>query len=378
MSWPDKLGALAFLHCTKAVAHSWSFRQRVNVSLTRILDHLRRVQLGISAWPANVSRGRSRAAMRHRKTSVSAAAVMAAFWMIVFAEASSASDEGLAYDWYVCADTAARLEKANKIPQRLLAALSVTETGRPTPSGRKIRAWPWTVFADGKSLHFATKVDAIDAVRAFRRQGVRSIDVGCLQINLRYHPRAFTSVEEAFEPDANIGYGAMFLMSLRKRHNSWRTAIEHYHSQNPEFGHRYRQTVYDRWDLMRARAGRELSKNAIGEIPNGAPDSMITARPVSGSDAPISGKRFARSAWTLSKEADAIFAEPIALNVTKALSKLPKPEEVVSARVMISLSAAPSQTASQRKRSRIFASSSVGAGYPVAAGAGVTRGAALP
>ena len=32
---------------------------------------------------------------------------------------------------------------------------------------------------------------------------MKVIDVGCFQVDLFYHPYAFTSLEEAFDPDAN-------------------------------------------------------------------------------------------------------------------------------------------------------------------------------
>jgi tetratricopeptide (TPR) repeat protein len=54
----------------------------------------------------------------------------------------------------------------------------------------------------------------IKAVEKFQRTGAKSIDVGIMQINLRHHPHAFRNLEEAFDPQLNIAYGAKFLKQL--------------------------------------------------------------------------------------------------------------------------------------------------------------------
>ena len=60
--------------------------------------------------------------------------------------------------------------------------------------------WPWTINVEGKGFHFKTKRDAIRFVKDQMTAGKESIDVGCMQINLKYHPDAFTSLDQAFSP----------------------------------------------------------------------------------------------------------------------------------------------------------------------------------
>ncbi len=55
------------------------------------------------------------------------------------------------------------------------------------------------------------------AVAAMRAAGMQSIDVGCMQINLRAHPAAFASIDDAFDPAANADYAARFLRDLLQR-----------------------------------------------------------------------------------------------------------------------------------------------------------------
>ncbi|MGD1934502.1 MAG: lytic transglycosylase domain-containing protein [Candidatus Phaeomarinobacter sp.] len=145
-------------------------------------------------------------------------------------------------DWQLCRTAAQKVERAGGIPEALLQAMSLVETGRRGPDG-KHTAWPWTINSHGKGYRFATKDDAIWAVRRLVADGARSIDVGCMQVNLRYHPRAFTSLEEAFDPAANMAYAASFLTRLKDRHGNWRAASARYHSYNPKLREKYASRV---------------------------------------------------------------------------------------------------------------------------------------
>lgn len=146
-----------------------------------------------------------------------------------------------------CGDYVTQYEKEHGIPSGLLQAISKVESGRKDHTGRFI-AWPWTVNAEGQSYYFSTKEEAIEAVRELQFKGHKSIDVGCMQINLYYHPYAFKSLEDAFDPAQNVAYAASFLTKLRNEHASWYMAISHYHSANPLHHLVYRKNVLNMWD----------------------------------------------------------------------------------------------------------------------------------
>jgi hypothetical protein len=83
-----------------------------------------------------------------------------------------------------------------------------------------------------------------------------SIDVGCMQINLRFHGHAFSSLEEALDPASNIAYAASFLRSLMAETRSWRSAAGYYHSRDPTRAARYLEKVTRVWrDLEPSRQG---------------------------------------------------------------------------------------------------------------------------
>lgn len=79
------------------------------------------------------------------------------------------------------------------------------------------------------------------------RQGVRNIDVGCMQVNLKYHDNAFATLEEALDPDSNIEYAARLLRKLFSRHRSWSQAVAHYHSATKSLNVTYRKKVMRLW-----------------------------------------------------------------------------------------------------------------------------------
>ncbi len=143
-------------------------------------------------------------------------------------------------------DTFMRIqENAQKIPEGLLRAVSNIESGRYINGS--IVPWPWTINVEGKGYIFQTKQEAIKAVEKFQLRGCKSIDVGIMQVNLHYHPNAFRNLEEAFDPQINIAYGAKFLKQLFLQHKSWNLAIGHYHSAKPQHHNAYKQKVLNNW-----------------------------------------------------------------------------------------------------------------------------------
>lgn len=158
-------------------------------------------------------------------------------------------------DWSLCRKAAAAVEARISAPPHFLSAVTLTETGRSGPD-RKLQAWPWTINVGGKGYVFAGKKEAVNAVRRLMAQGHRSIDVGCMQVNLKYHPRAFTSLEEAFDPASNLAYGADFLVRLKKRHGTWGLAVQHYHSYTEEHRERYAARFNTLWALERKRMAK--------------------------------------------------------------------------------------------------------------------------
>ena len=106
-----------------------------------------------------------------------------------------------------------RAERDWHLPAGLLAAIGMVESGRHATAGVFPIIWPWTLNAEGRGFYQPSKAAAVGMVRALQLRGVRVIDVGCFQVDLFYHPTAFASLEEAFDPDANAR-AAVRILSL--------------------------------------------------------------------------------------------------------------------------------------------------------------------
>ncbi len=149
----------------------------------------------------------------------------------------------------LCETAITTAEYVARLPARMLGAVALTESGRVDPASGRQRPWPWTINAEGEGQFFATKPLAVAAAKALQARGVRSIDVGCMQVNLMYHPDAFAHIEDAFDPRLNAAYAARFLNALYTAARDWPKAIAAYHSETPALGDAYRALVMARWQV---------------------------------------------------------------------------------------------------------------------------------
>jgi hypothetical protein len=155
-----------------------------------------------------------------------------------------------------------------------MSAIGLVETGRKDSPGDVWRPWPWAVNAEGKGMLFDTKAEAIAAVRLLQADGVRSIDVGCMQVNLMHHPDAFATLDEAFDPKRNAHYAARFLGQLFRKSGNWIVAAGWYHSTTTDLAAAY-------------------VKKIVALLPggkNGALAARWTSRQAAASRAPVVGR----------------------------------------------------------------------------------------
>lgn len=146
----------------------------------------------------------------------------------------------------LCRNATEQVERALRLPDGFLSAISRVETGRPDGAGN-LTSWPWSINAAGTSHYYASRQEAVEAVKGFQQQGIESIDVGCLQVNLLHHPAAFPSLDMAFDPYSNARYAGLFLQKLKEQTGSWPRAAAAYHSQTGTLGTPYMQQVLQQW-----------------------------------------------------------------------------------------------------------------------------------
>ena len=147
----------------------------------------------------------------------------------------------------LCSQNFARVERELGIPKQLVQAISMSESGRWSDDARAVVPWPWTINAQGKGYYFDTMHEAVTFARRLQLKGVKSMDVGCMQVNLKHHPDAFASLMEAFNPASNVAYGAKFLRTNYDDLGNWQQAIAAYHSRGTQRGRDYYTLVRRNW-----------------------------------------------------------------------------------------------------------------------------------
>lgn len=137
----------------------------------------------------------------------------------------------------ICDSAAEVAAREFGVPIEVLRAITLTETGRRA-NGR-FEPWPWTVNMEGIGKWFDDVRQAREYVDRHFARGARSFDVGCFQINYKWHGSAFSSIDEMFDPISNARYAARFLSDLYQEFGVWSKAAGAYHSRTPKFAKKY-------------------------------------------------------------------------------------------------------------------------------------------
>jgi len=180
--------------------------------------------------------------------------ILAAF-IVLMPMAEGAADSSS--DRETCRQLTAKTEGRLRLPRHILGAIALAESGRWDKRRQEKTAWPWTVYAEGRGRYLDSKAAALGVVRKLQARGVTNIDVGCMQINLYHHGKAFAVLEDALDPVKNVEYAGNLLKSLQRQTRSWSMAIGYYHSRTTRYNRPYRKKVRQLWDQERRRAARE-------------------------------------------------------------------------------------------------------------------------
>ena len=176
-------------------------------------------------------------------------------------------------DANLCSVAIAQTERSARLPSALLHAIGMVESARLDPQTGHWAPWPWSINVAGIDHVYDSKREAIEAVKAAQASGIQSIDVGCMQINLKHHPLAFTTLDDAFDPGANVTYAAAFLWRLYNDLGNWPAAVGSYHSQTPELATGYVARVAAYWPP----ALGYVAAGSAPTLPNVDPYNVMTA-----------------------------------------------------------------------------------------------------
>lgn len=134
----------------------------------------------------------------------------------------------------------ANIARKEGVDPLMLYAVALTESGRPAEQGQ-IEPWPWALNVDGDPIFAESREEA---ARLLAAHSDKSVDVGLLQVNIRWHGHRVDRLEALLDPETNLVVGATILKeALASTPGDLTTGIGRYHSAKPERAKAYARTV---------------------------------------------------------------------------------------------------------------------------------------
>lgn len=142
------------------------------------------------------------------------------------------------------------IAKAVGVPEKILYAIALQESKLLLGEGF-IKPWPWTLNVKGTPHRMSNSAETVERIRQAKASGINNIDVGLMQVNLKYHGQRFENLSDAVDPYNNIWIGATILKEEYERcKQDWWCAVGHYHSRTPERAKKYRGLVKAHWGRL--------------------------------------------------------------------------------------------------------------------------------
>ena len=164
-----------------------------------------------------------------------------------------------------CARLAAEAGAAEGLPDGLLPAISLVETGKGDGQGGRM-PWPWTLNQGGTAHYLDSKAEALAKLDEIFATGTTNVDVGCMQLNWKWHSASFASRDDMLDPVQNTAYAARFLKELKNQLGSWELATAAYHSTDPDRGQAY---------LAKVSAAQETMIALLPTLPEGQSAAVL-------------------------------------------------------------------------------------------------------
>lgn len=141
------------------------------------------------------------------------------------------------------------VEESGLAPE-VFRAIAERESMRSDAPGGP-RPWPWVVRDREGAFYFESRQDAAAHLRQRLDNGWTNVDVGGMQVSVRWHQNLVRSPEDLLDPAVNLWAATQVLVECRRRFGSELRAITGcYHAGHP--GKAHAQT-YSNWVVRRAR-----------------------------------------------------------------------------------------------------------------------------
>ncbi|WP_036713808.1 hypothetical protein [Paracoccus sp. J55] len=172
----------------------------------------------------------------------------------------------------VCEWAAQQAAQEYGVPMDIMGALTLTETGRRLDG--VVRPWAWSANAEGEGTWFDDPASAVAFAEDRVARGRTNIDIGCFQLNYRWHGENFSSVAQMFDPLENARYAARFVRDLHGEMGDWRIAAGAFHSRTQVHAQRYLARFDTLHQMLRDRGfqgmtGSPETYNSFASIESG-------------------------------------------------------------------------------------------------------------
>lgn len=134
----------------------------------------------------------------------------------------------------------------------LLYAVALTESARAFND--IVAPWPWALNRNGETIYPDGHKDAAAHIRSLLASGHQSIDIGLMQVDLRWHGHRVQRAEDLLDPVTNLHVGADILAeSIASAPGDLILGVGRYHSWNDRSAaYQYGRKVLALADLIKS------------------------------------------------------------------------------------------------------------------------------
>lgn len=160
-----------------------------------------------------------------------------AICLIYTSSAKAGTNSYLPENAGICDEAAKYASAKTQIPLDILRAIARVESGQSRNG--VFEPWPWTINMEGKGMWLDSQSEIIALAHRQIASEAKNFDIGCFQINYRWHGHHFASLQEMSDPQKNALYAARFLKKLYLEFGNWTEAAGAYHSRSKRFADLY-------------------------------------------------------------------------------------------------------------------------------------------
>lgn len=134
----------------------------------------------------------------------------------------------------------------------LLYSIALCESGFNPSSTKMVAPYPWVLRMPNKPIYSQTEKEARARLSAILKKS-NAVDVGLMQINVRWHGHRIKNAEDLLDPLTNVRIGADILNENFARHpHDAIQAIGNYHSFQSDRARSYGLTVWRVFSTLKA------------------------------------------------------------------------------------------------------------------------------